>query len=202
MQRFYSKKKLFIYFFLLSLCIISGGCTQAILTAGATTGVAIAQERSLGDVIDDTAIIVSIKDKLFSLSDDVFLRVSIKSSEGRVLLTGNVAKTEHRIEASKIAWNTKGVKEVYNEINVRDRSNIKNYFKDILISNELRFRILREKDISALNYNIETVNQVVYIMGIADSNDELSLVVNQARNIRGVKKVLSFVVLKNDERRK
>ena len=202
MQRFYSKKKLFIYLYLLFLCIISGGCTQAILTAGATTGVAIAQERSLGDVIDDTAIIVSIKDKLFSLSDDVFLRVSIKSSEGRVLLTGNVAKTEHRIEASKIAWNTKGVKEVYNEINVRDRSNIKNYFKDILISNELRFRILREKDISALNYNIETVNQVVYVMGIANSNDELSLVIDQARNIRGVEKVLSFVVLKNDERRK
>ncbi len=184
------------------ISINAGGCAQAILTAGATTGVAIAQERTLGDVIDDTAIIVSIKDKLFSLSDDVFLRVSIKSSEGRVLLTGNVAKTEHRIEASKIAWNTKGVKEVYNEINVRDRSNIKNYFKDILISNELRLRILKEKNISALNYNIETVNQVVYIMGIADSNNELSLVMDQARNIRGVEKVLSFVILKNDERRK
>ncbi|PPR79742.1 MAG: Osmotically-inducible protein Y [Alphaproteobacteria bacterium MarineAlpha2_Bin1] len=202
MQKKVSIRELIIYFSLLLISINAGGCAQAILTAGATTGVAIAQERTLGDVIDDTAIIVSIKDKLFSLSDDVFLRVSIKSSEGRVLLTGNVAKTEHRIEASKIAWNTKGVKEVYNEINVRDRSNIKNYFKDILISNELRLRILKEKNISALNYNIETVNQVVYIMGIADSNNELSLVMDQARNIRGVEKVLSFVILKNDERRK
>ena len=202
MHGIFSTNKLTIYFCLLLLSIVSGGCAQAILTAGATTGVAIAQERTLGDVIDDTAIIVSIKDKLFSLSDDVFLRVSIKSSVGRVLLTGNVAKTEHRIEASKIAWNTKGVKEVYNEINVRDRSNIKNYFKDILISNELRLRILKEKDISALNYNIETVNQVVYIMGIANNNNELSLVMDQARNIRGVEKVLSFVILKDDERRK
>tara|TARA_Y100001970_G_C14228191_1_gene856949 strand:- start:225 stop:833 length:609 start_codon:yes stop_codon:yes gene_type:complete len=202
LQKKVSIRELIIYFSLLLISINAGGCAQAILTAGATTGVAIAQERTLGDVIDDTAIIVSIKDKLFSLSDDVFLRVSIKSSEGRVLLTGNVAKTEHRIEASKIAWNTKGVKEVYNEINVRDRSNIKNYFKDILISNELRLRILKEKNISALNYNIETVNQVVYIMGIADSNNELSLVMDQARNIRGVEKVLSFVILKNDERRK
>tara|TARA_B100002052_G_C15806181_1_gene563650 strand:- start:57 stop:665 length:609 start_codon:yes stop_codon:yes gene_type:complete len=197
---FYIKKQI-KYFLFLSLGLFCGGCTQAILTAGATTGVAISQERSLGDVIDDTAIVVSIKDKLFSLSDDVFLRVSIKSSEGRVLLTGNVAKSEHRIEASKIAWNTKGVKEVYNEINVRDRSNIKNYFKDILISNELRFRLLKEKDISALNFSIETVNQVVYIMGIAGNNEELSLVIDQARNIRGVEKVLSYVILKNDKRR-
>ena len=201
MQDFFSIHKLIKYFLFLSLGVICGGCTQAILTAGATTGVAISQERTLGDVIDDTAIVVNIKDKLFSLSDDVFLRVSIKSSEGRVLLTGNVAITEHRIEASKIAWNTKGVKEVYNEINVRDRSNIKNYFKDILISNELRLRLLREKNISALNYTIETVNKVVYIMGIARTNDELSLVIEQARNIRGVEKVLSYVILKDDKRR-
>ena len=79
--------------------------------------------------------------------------------------------------------------------------NIKNYFKDVLISNELRLKILKEKNISALNYNIETVNQVVYIMGIATDNAELALVIDQARNIRGVQKVLSYVVLKNDERR-
>ncbi len=202
MQDFFSVKKTIICFLFLSICFFSFGCTQAIITAGATTGVAISQERSLGDVIDDTTIKISIKDKLFSLSDDVFLRVNIKSSEGRVLLTGNVAKPEHRIEVSKIAWNTKGVKEVYNELNVKDRSNIKNYFKDVLISNELRLKILKEKNISALNYNIETVNQVVYIMGIATDNAELALVIDQARNIRGVEKVLSYVVLKNDERRK
>ena len=201
MKNFFSIHRLIKYFLFLYLGMICCGCTQAILTAGATTGVAISQERTLGDVIDDTAIVVSIKDKLFSLSDDVFLRVSIKSSEGRVLLTGNVAISEHRIEASKIAWNTKGVKEVYNEINVRDRSNVKNYFKDILISNELRLRLLREKNISALNFSIETVNKVVYIMGIASTNDELSLVIDQARNIRGVEKVLSYVILKNDKRR-
>jgi len=198
----YPIKKTPICFLLLFLSLISTGCTQAIITAGATTGVAISQERSLGDVIDDTAITISIKDRLFSLSDDLFLRVSIKSSEGRVLLTGNVAKPEHRIEVSKIAWNTRGVNEVYNELNVRDRSGIKNYFKDVLISNELRFRMLKEKNIAALNYNIETVNQVIYITGIATNDDELSLVVEQARNIRGVQKVLSYVILKNDERRK
>ena len=65
----------------------------------------------------------------------------------------------------------------------------------------MRLRLLREKNISALNFSIETVNKVVYIMGIASTNDELSLVIDQARNIRGVEKVLSYVILKNDKRR-
>ena len=92
MQDFFSIKKAFICFSLLFLSLIGSGCAQAIITAGATTGVAIAKEKSLGDVIDDAAITLSIKDKLFSLSDDLFIRVNIKSSEGRVLLTGNVPK--------------------------------------------------------------------------------------------------------------
>lgn len=190
-----------LIFLLIFLSINLSACGQALITAGATAGMVISQERTVGDAIDDAAIALSIKDKLFSKSDEIFLRTSIKSIEGRVLLTGSVKLPEDRIEVAKIAWQTSGVKEVYNEIEVRDRSNILDYFNDVRISNELRFRLMREKNISAINYSVETVNKVIYLMGIAKSQAELNLAVEQSRNIKGVEKVLSYVILKEDSRR-
>ena len=185
----------------LTASMISGGCSQALLTAGATAGVAISQERSFGDAIDDATIALSIRDKLFMKSDELFLRVTVKSVEGRVLLMGNVNQPEERVEVARIAWQATGVREVYNELEVRDRTSLVNYFNDVRISNDLRFRLLREKNISAINFTVETVNQTVYLMGIAQDKKELALVTEQARNIKGVKKVLSYIILKNDARR-
>ncbi len=196
----FTRRKILI-FLSIFLSLHLSGCGQALLTAGATAGMVISQERTVGDAIDDTAIALSIKDKLFSKSDELFLRTSIKSIEGRVLLTGSVKLPEDRIEVAKIAWQTTGVKEVYNEIEVRDRSKILDYFNDVRISNELRFRLMREKNVSAINYSVETVNKVVYLMGIAKNQTELNVAVEQARNIKGVEKVLSYVVLKEDSRR-
>ena len=53
----------------------------------------------------------------------------------------------------------------------------------------------------SLNYTIETINGSVYIMGIAQSRDELDLVVNHARTISHVRNVVSHVVLKDDPKR-
>ena len=186
----------------MTVCLlILNNCGQALLTAGATAGVAMTQERSLGNAIDDVGIALQIKDKLFSLSDDLFIRVKIKSVEGRVLLTGSVPTPEDRVEVSKIVWQIQGVNEVYNELEVRDRSKLIDFFTDLRISNELRFKILKNKEISTINYSIETINKVIYLTGIAQNKIELDLVAEEARNIKGVKKVISYVILKNDKRR-
>ena len=167
----------------------------------ATAGVALTQERTLGKAIDDVGIALQIKDKLFTLSDDLFIRVKIKSVEGRVLLTGSVPTPEDRVKVSKIVWQIQGVNEVYNELEVRDRSKLIDFFTDLRISNELRLKILKNKEISTINYSVETINKVIYLTGIAQNQNELDLVAEEARNIKGVKKVISYVILKNDKRR-
>ena len=53
-----------------------------------------------------------------------------------------------------------------------------------------------------VNYSIETINGVIYVMGIAQSQDELDRVVNHARNISGVQRVVSYVRLKDDPKRR
>jgi len=172
-----------------------------LLGAGATAGITVAQERSVGDAIDDTGIKLQIKDRMLEKSSEMFFRVGIDSVEGRVLLTGSVPKPEDRVEAGRIAWTVAGVKEVFNELEVRDRTGVTDYFRDARISNELRFRLLADRNVYAVNYNVETVNKVIFLTGIARDQAELDRVTGHARAIGGVQRVVSYVVLRTDPRR-
>ena len=88
-----------------------------------------------------------------------------------------------------------------NELQVSDRTSIIDYFKDAKITSQIRFQMLRDREISDINFSIETVNGIVYLMGIARNRPELDKVTNHARNVAGVKKVISHVRLSDDARR-
>ena len=84
-----------------------------------------------------------------------------------------------------------------NEIQVTDKSNLKNYAKDIWISTKIKLKILKELEIIGHNYNIETVNKIVYIIGIVDDENELQTVVDIAKNTKGVIKVINYVKIQS-----
>ena len=199
-QRF-QKSRALMAVGLVSLPLALGACIPAIFGAGTATGVAVAQERSVGGAIDDGAIQVALQGKLFDRSGGLFVKVGIEVDEGRVLLTGVVPKPNDRIDAARIAWSVKGVKEVLNEIQVTDKSGLISYTKDVWITTKLRSKIIRDDKIFGINYTIETVNTVVYLIGIAQGADELNRVTEHARNIGGVTEVISHVRYKDDPRR-
>ena len=192
-----------IAFLSLGLLLALSACGGAGLVAGgaATAGIAVVQERTVGAAIDDTAIQVQIKHYLLKASDDLFIRVGSEVHEGRVLLTGVVPTAEDRVEAVRLTWQADGVLEVLNEIQVSDRDGIIDYFKDVKVTTQLRYQMLRDRDISDVNYSVETVNGIVYLMGIARDQSELEKVTSHARNIAGVEKVISHVRLSDDKRR-
>ncbi|NQV79230.1 MAG: BON domain-containing protein, partial [Alphaproteobacteria bacterium] len=90
---------------------------------------------------------------------------------------------------------------VFNELEVRNRAGLVDYFKDVRIANELRLKLLTDKEVSAINFSVETVNTVIYLMGVAQDQGELERVTAHASNIKGVSRVVSFVLLKDDPRR-
>ena len=178
------------------------GCVGMAAGGAAAVGVAAAQERSIGAAIDDATIDIEINHLLLQKSEALFRRVGIDVVEARVLLTGNVPTPDERVQAARLAWQAAGVREVLNEIQVDDRSGIIDYFKDARISWQLRFKILTDRDISDINYTIETVNGVIYVMGIARDQKELDKVTGHASNIPGVVKVVGHVRLRDDPRRR
>ena len=63
-------------------------------------------------------------------------------------------------------------------------------------------KTLADLEIADINYTFDTVNGVVYILGIAQDREELDRVTTHASNIAGVAKVVSHAVLKDDPERK
>lgn len=190
----------------LGLCVLpvalaGAGCAPLIVGGAATAGLAAAQERTIGNAIDDTVISARIKDKLLQASSSLFLRVGIEVLEGRVLLTGSVTNAQDRVEAVRLTWTVTGVREVLNEIQVTERGGLADTLADARISASLRFQMMADRGITDINYSIDTVNGIVYLIGIAQDQVELDRVLNYARNISGVKQVVNHVVLKNDPRR-
>ena len=175
------------------------GCTKegAGLGGAAAVGVLIAQERSVGDAATDAVIRTTINELLIRNDLKLFRDVEIEVVEGRVLLAGNVNRPQDRVEAVRLTWRAAGVKEVINEIEVRAKGGIGNYARDSWISTRFLAKLLLDKDIRAINYNVDTVNGVVYLIGIAQSQAELKRATNHARAIPYVRRVVSHVRLKD-----
>ncbi|MDA0654775.1 MAG: BON domain-containing protein [Proteobacteria bacterium] len=181
--------------------VSASGCAPAVIGAGATVGVAAAQERSVGNALDDATIQLQINQMMLEADRRLFADVSVEVVEGRVLLTGAVPNPEHRVEAVRIAWQVNGVSEVLNEIQIAERGGIGGFLSDVRISGQLRFRMLSDRQINDINYSIESVNGVIYLMGIARDQTELDTVINYARSISGVTQVVNHVRLRDDPRR-
>ena len=188
---------------LLAASLVLSGCAAAIIGVGGETAAVVSQERTAGNAVDDTGILLRIK-HLFAKNDykDLLANVEVKVVEGRVLLTGNVDKPESQIDAVKLVWEINNVKEVINEIQVNDQSNFWNYTRDVWISTQIRTRLLATKGIRSINYSVITVNQVVYLMGIAQDQSELDKATWVASTTNYVQRVVSYVQLKDDPRRK
>jgi osmotically-inducible protein OsmY len=177
------------------------GCASLIVGAAATAGVAAVQERSVGNAVDDITIRTELNQLFFEDSVELLQSVSFNVIEGRVLLKGSVKTQKERIHALDLVWQASGVREVINEIQVTNQGGIVNYARDTWISTQLTAEIMFDIDINAVNYNLETINGTIYVVGIARDQAELDKVIDHARRIRNVKQVVSHVILMDDPRR-
>jgi osmotically-inducible protein OsmY len=187
---------------MLTCSLAVSGCAAVVIGAGTETAVVAAQERTTGNALDDAGILIGIKN-LYAQKDfkDLLANVEVKVVEGRVLLTGNVDKPESQIEAVRLAWQVGGVKEVINEVQINDKAGFANYARDVWISAQVKSRFLFEKHLRSINYSVITVNQVVYLTGIAQDQAELDRATHIASTTSYVQRVVSYVRLKDDPRR-
>ena len=177
----------------LAALVVSGCEPGAMASGGASVGIAVAQERSIGAAVDDTIIASQIVSNFYQFDIELLRLVSAEVVEGRVLLTGSVPNPVNRVDAVRVTWQVDGVTEVLNEIQVSNKTGLKDFALDIWISTQFRAKLLLDKNIRAINYNVETVNRVIYLIGIARSELELKRVTNHARTIENVQKVISHV---------
>lgn len=166
--------------------------------AGATVGVAAAQEGGIKGATTDAAIRMQITDLWLKHSFDLYRRLSMTVKEGRVLITGTVPNPDLRVDAVRLAWQADGVRQVINEITIDKDAGIGNYINDSWITSQIKTYMTFDKYIQSINYSVETVNGTVYLMGIAQDQKELDRVLDYARNTKYVKNVISYVRLRGE----
>tara|TARA_A100001011_G_scaffold46879_1_gene44297 strand:- start:4155 stop:4742 length:588 start_codon:yes stop_codon:yes gene_type:complete len=183
---------------LISLLIFSN-CSIPVATGVVTKAVTVSKsDLSIGEYVDDTLIKAILKNSYFDLNEKIFFHVDVEVSQGRVLLTGTVENIDLRIEATRIAWGIKGVKTVINEIQISNSDNILNFTDDLVINTKVLAKIMLDEEVNSLNYNIETVNKIVYIIGISGSSDEKQKVIELSKEVFGVEEVVDYINIKSE----
>ncbi len=183
---------------LTGLSLAATACAPvAVVGAGASVGVAAAQERGLSTAASDTRIRLEINHLWFQESEELYRRVQLQVQEGRVLLSGAVPDPQTRVDGVRLAWQAPGAVEVINEIEIDDETTLTDRARDAWISARLKSRLLGDKEVASINYSIEVVNQSIFLIGIAQNNVELDRVIAHAKNLSYVRRVVSYVRLKD-----
>ena len=190
--------KLTLLFVSLILLMINIGCSPAgILAGGGGATMVIAEgDRSLGTVVDDATIKLNLSAKFLKSENSLFLDVNSNVTEGRVLLTGLVDTQEIRIEAVRKVWEINGVREVINEIEVGNKTTLKEYMNDLWINTQVKSLAARTIGLRSFSYNFETIKGKVYIAGITSRPEQLQAIVESTKTIKGVKEIVNYVVIK------
>ncbi|MEC7150290.1 MAG: BON domain-containing protein [Pseudomonadota bacterium] len=163
------------------------------------TGVDITFDpRTIGMQIDDTIMQKNLVARLSLSEKKYFLKIQVEVLDGRIFLSGKVDEPEEKIKITKLAWETKGVREVKNAITIKGNSNFKQTAKDILITSQLRTALIFNKKTKARNYTLETINKKIYIFGIAMDNEEKKEVLLEAEKIYDVEKVIPSIYLASE----
>ena len=192
------KIRLLIIFF---IGIILSGCAGVGSKGLVGTGVSVAFDpRTVGTQIDDSIMQKTISTKIIARDKKYFLAVKTKVLDGRVFITGKVDTPEEKLQITKLAWETKGVRSVRNDIKIKEKFDFKQTAKDLLITSQLRTALIVNKNIKATNYQIDTYKKKIYVYGIALTPEEKDLVISEAKEILDVEDVIASILLLEDLR--
>lgn len=178
----------------LTLILLS---TTLVLSGSALTGCAIStaplsKERSFVRSLDDVSAGRVIKARMLRAPDVDLSEVDVEVAQGIVLLTGNVDDQQSRIEAERIAWSGPTVREIGNEIQIKEGQGLLRNTKDGILNKAVKTRLIAAGGVKAGNFNVEARDGVVYLLGIARTSEELERAAEIASTTRGAKEVISY----------
>ena len=189
------KKNILVLFLLILLSACVGSSTSGVFG----TGVSIALDpRTLGTQIDDSIMQKSLQARLVLSEKKYLIKLSVKVLDGRIFLGGKVDEPEEKLIITKMAWETKGARSVKNNIKIKQKFSFKNTTKDILITSQLRTALIFNKNVKSTNFNIDTIDQKIYVFGIAHDENEKKEIIQEAKQIVDVKEIVTSILMVSD----
>lgn len=171
------------------------GCAPVVVGGVAATSGAIAHDRrTTGSFVEDQAIKLKIRNRIYQDSsfDGDNANIGIDAFNGLVLLTGTVIADDLRERAEGYSREVEKVRIVYNEISIGERDSWGNDGDDLLVTTRIKaalFDVDGADTIDPLRVSVTTAHGVVYLMGLV-THQEADAVTETTRRITGVKKVI------------
>lgn len=171
--------------------------------AVATAGIKKGDERSLAGSLRDVNAGRVIEARMSRAHDFELGGIDVEVAESVAVLSGNVPSQKDKIEAARIAWSAPGIEQVGNELLIKGKQSLLRNTKDGILEKSVRARLLADKKVKARNFNIETHDGIVYVLGVARTQAELKRAAEIAATTRGTRQVISYarisdVPLKSD----
>ena len=91
------------------------------------------------------------------------------------------------------SYETTDVNEVLNEISIDNGYGIDDIAKDKFISTQLFTKIFTDSNIKKFKYDFEVQKQIVYLFGVSSDQKEIDMVIEHAKNIKGVLDIINYI---------
>ena len=177
-----------------TLLVLAGAVTSGCAIDAMTT---VVEDRPFSHVVADTETRANITKRLLEAkNNDLFFDVSADAYEGRVMLTGSVKFERDRERAAALVQGLRGVKIVYNEIQVSNRSGFQNTASDLWINAKIKTKYFTETGIKSINLRWRVVNGTVYLLGFARSEKERKLMIALTKDTKYVTGVIEHIAVK------
>lgn len=178
------------------LCLGVAACTprDMLMGSGAAVGTAAMQERGLRGAANDYNTRLLINDAWFKHSLEMYQRVSLLISQRRVVIIGRVPDESIRLKAEQLAAQASGQK-IVNRITVGPDISLQRRLEDDALSARLEGTLMFDRDVAAINYDVETRDGVVYLIGEARSDSESRRVAHLASQLPGIRAVENYIAL-------
>jgi len=169
-----------------------GGCADP--TSPLDVATTVAEDRPFGQVANDAAIKLEFDRQLATgNARNLYFDVSSDVYEGRMMLTGSVKTQADRERVVALARNVRGVKVVYDDVQVTAAGGFGSSAKDALIEAKIKARLIGAKGIKSINFRWQSVNGTIYLIGRARTRNELDSVLAVIKDTDDVKSVVSHV---------
>ena len=172
----------------------------ALLTVTLNALIACAATRtheSAGEVVDDSTITTKVKTELIANRDTKARDIDVKTYRGVVELSGFVDTPEERSEAARVAHSVAGVRDVKNDLELKNGSRtVGTAIDDTVLTTKVKSALIANPVTKAHQIDVTTRDGVVQLAGFVDSQEERATAVDVARGVQGVRSVDDALKLK------
>ncbi len=150
--------------------------------------------RNLNNKLDDARIAPALRSELKKTNPELARPhsiINLTSYNNNVLLVGQTPTAELKAQAEQVAYQIEGVRQVFNEIAVRERVSGIARSNDALLTSKVKSKLLSDGNVPSAKVKVVTENGVVYLLGLV-TREQADHITSSVLHVGGVQKIVKL----------